>query len=314
MDVGVLGVNHKTADLSMREAIAREVLWLKENIFAPYPMVILSTCNRVEIYFSAPDLAAAHTHLLSFFRQTIGLIFEQSFYAFFSIDCFFHLCLVTAGLDSAILAESEIQKQVKDAYRQASHLPSSLHYIFQKALRVSKENRSKGGGLYRALWQMTSWEGRKILIVGFSQINRGLMHFLLCKGIREMTLCTQQKVCMEGIRVGDRSLLKEWSRYDILVSATQSEDYLIRGGGIRQPVIFDLGVPRNVDPEARATIYNIEEIHNWIAQHGEKMALADHKLAIWSHVVRLYRIYRLKTQRALESAGTGSHREYFPSL
>src|SRR5690554_1094898 len=115
LSVGVLGVNHKTANLPLREAIARAVVNLK-SIFLPLQIVILSTCNRTEIYFSAEDLTEGHSHLLSFLRKAIDVPFEQAFYSFFGMDCFFHLCRVAAGLDSAIFAESEIQRQVRVAY------------------------------------------------------------------------------------------------------------------------------------------------------------------------------------------------------
>src|SRR3989344_6313118 len=97
--VGVLGVNHKTADLNLLEAIALAASGLNGNPFTPYPIVLLSTCNRTEIYFSSNDhdLTVVHSQLLAYFRKTLDGFFEQAFYSFFGIDCFFHLCRVAAG-------------------------------------------------------------------------------------------------------------------------------------------------------------------------------------------------------------------------
>lgn len=314
ISVGVLGINHKTANIALRETIARGVSNLNNNPFFPYATVLLSTCNRTEIYFSADDLAVGHSHLLSYLRTQIGVPFEQALYSFFGIDCFYHLCGVAAGLDSAIFAESDIQRQVRVAYANAKRLPACLHFIFQKALKVSKEIRSKqhqsgAPTLYGALWRLTEWHERKILAVGYSQISRGFISFLMHKGISQITLATRSpdKVDIEGIRVGDRRLLANWQEHDIVVCAGVSDDYLIWGNGHENHVIFDLSVPRNVDPNVGARLYNIEKINEWIAEHQNAQTLANSESFIWQNVIRLTRIYRIKTRRVPEIAGTGSH-------
>src|SRR5271154_332014 len=108
--VGIMGINYKTSDLSFREKFSRvaEKLSGERALFFKHPTVLLSTCNRTEIYFSAEDLAEAHSDLLAFFRPHI---LEQRLYAYFGIDCFAHLSKVAAGLDSAIIAETEILRQ-----------------------------------------------------------------------------------------------------------------------------------------------------------------------------------------------------------
>src|SRR5207244_4328762 len=149
---------------SNREAIARAAQSLsgEKGIFFQHPIVVLSTCNRTEIYFSAENLAEAHSDLLAHFRKQIEEPFEHRLYSYFGIDCFAHLCRVASGLDSAILAETEIQRQVKVAYAAGRVLPSCLHYIFQKALKVSKGMRNQmaisSPTLYTTLWQLADWK------------------------------------------------------------------------------------------------------------------------------------------------------------
>ncbi len=101
--VGVIGINYKTADLSLRETFARisERISGERALFLNHPTVLLSTCNRTEIYFSGEDLAEVHSDLLSFFRPYLNEPFEHLLYAYFGIDCFSHLSRVTSGLDSA---------------------------------------------------------------------------------------------------------------------------------------------------------------------------------------------------------------------
>lgn len=307
VSIGVLGINFKTADLALREAIARgaESLSGEKGIFFPYPTVLLSTCNRTEIYFSAEDLAVAHSDLLAHLRLQMGEPFEHRLYSYFGNDCFFHLCKVAAGLDSAIVAETEIQRQVKVAYANGKNLSSSLHFVFQKALKVSKEIRSRleqGPSLYGMLWQLTEWENRQILLVGYSELNRGLISFLMHRGVKNISLCTRSCVELEGVTVFDRSVLMRWSDFDVVVCATKSDHYLISEKRKTNTVLFDLSVPRNVDPEVGAI--NIEEIGRLIEQ---KKTPEEFDSLIWDHVQRLSAIYAFKTQRVLENVGMGSH-------
>ncbi len=317
VSIGVLGINYKTADLALRESIARGAQSLsgEKALFFPHPTILLSTCNRTEIYFSAPDLAAAHSDLLAHLRLQVAESFEHRLYSYFGVDCFFHICRVAAGLDSAIIAETEIQRQVKVAYANSKKLPSSLHFVFQKALKVSKEIRSDlalkrtAPTLYGTLWRLAEWKERKILLVGFSEINRGLISFLIHKGVKNISLCTQNpmQVWVEGVRVVSRKVLSVWQEYDVIVCASKADDYLIRGEGREGQVIFDLSVPRNVDPNVGALVYNIEEVNMLIEQKEAAHSLEQCEAFIWENVVKLVRIYRIKTQRVPESVEMGSH-------
>ena len=315
VSIGVLGINYKTADLALRESIARGAQGLsgERALFFSYSTILLSTCNRTEIYFSADDLSQVHSDLLARLRMQIAEPFEHRLYSYFGVDCFFHLCKVAAGLDSAILAETEIQRQVKVAYANARRLSSSLHFVFQKALKVSKEIRShlelrRGAPtLYGTLWRLAEWKNRSILLVGYSEINRGLVSFLTHKGVENISLCTRCHVEMEGVRVFNRSILAQWQEYDVIVCASHADEYLIRGDGRNSQVLFDLSVPRNIDPKVGALVYNIEEVNRLIEQKPAEHTLEQSEAFIWENVLKLIHIYRIKTQRVLESVEMGSH-------
>lgn len=312
LSIGVLGINFKTADLSLREQIANGAAALsgQRAIFFHHPVVVLSTCNRTEIYFSGSDLAGVHSDLLAFLRAQIGSSFEQRLYSYFGIDCFIHLTRVAAGLDSAILAETEIQSQVRLAYGAATHLPSCLHYAFQKALKVSKLIRSQWEtaqpSLYTELWQFTEWRQKRILLVGYSKINRGFISFLQHKGISDFFLCTKfpENVRCEGISIVSRSALHNWQQYEIIVCATEAEEYLVTGIGTAHHTLFDLSVPRTIDPEVgnSAKLYNIDQ---FTAQ--EIRPLHRYEKFIREEALKLARIYNLKTQRVPEIVEMGSH-------
>ena len=114
------------------------------------------------------------------------------------------------------------------------------------------------------------------------------------------------QVWVEGVRVVSRNVLAQWQEYDIIVCASKADDYLIRGEGRKSQVtqvIFDLSVPRNVDPKVGALVYNIEEVNRMIEQKEAAHSLEQCEAFIWENVVKLLRIYRIKTQRVLESVG-----------
>ncbi len=285
LQIGVLGINHKTADLAFRESIARAAVGLsgEKSLFFPHPIVLLSTCNRTEIYFGGEDLAAAHVDLLSYLRKQIAQPFEHRLYSYFGLDCFAHLGRVTAGLDSAIIAESEIQRQVKIAYTKSAEfsiLTAPMHYVFQKALKLGKLVRSqfqidrKAPTLFQAIWQLATEQlgdltKRRILLIGHSDLNRGLAFSLVKKGIESFSLVTQNPAAVHLAKCApyDRSELTQWTEYDLIICAAASDRYLITGNSIRKQAVFDLSVPRNVDPSIsseQVRLYNIEELNNWM--------------------------------------------------
>lgn len=318
LQIGVLGINFKTASLDLREKISRraEKLVGEPGIFFRSPMVVLSTCNRTEMYFSGEDLSQIHSDLLEIFRSKIEGSFEHFFYSYFGIDCFTHLCKVTAGLDSAILAETEIQRQVKLAYEQAVKavsLPPNLHYVFQKALKVGKEVRNRvsftfsSPSLTSAIWQLSrrffsDIFSRKVLFVGYSDLNRQLMTSFLQRKMKHLTLCTQNPsdIHFSEVSIVGREILRSWTDFDLVICASKADQYLIRSPGGPKHLVFDLSVPRNVDPLIANTsqLYNIEQIHNLIESHQKEHSahLMQEDLILRSTVRRLAQIYRNKKE------------------
>jgi glutamyl-tRNA reductase len=319
--VGVIGLSYRTADLDLREEFARisEKISGERALFFKHPTVQLCTCNRTEIYFSADDLAESHSDLLAFFRLHMKTPFEHRLYAYFGIDCFCHLSRVASGLEAAVLAETEIQSQVKLAYGRAASalaLPSCIHYIFQKSLRVAKFARNsfyleKGAStLYGTVWHAANehfadLKMRRILLVGYSEINRGFAAFLTHRGVRDFFLATRypSQVHLEGAIVRGRELISTWPSFDLIISAAKSNDYLIRGSGRGHNLIFDLSVPRVADPHIQsATIWNIEQINQRVEQNRRlaKEGLEQGRECIHEYVDRLAKIYRRKNERVLE--------------
>jgi glutamyl-tRNA reductase len=216
------------------------------------------------------------------------------------------------------VAESEIQRQVKVAYEMATklmQLPSCVHYVFQKALKVGKQVRRQfaftGGALTlcRAVWEIANAHldvtKAKVLLIGYSEINRGVAQFLVQRGVSQISLVTRYptKVKLVGCTSLGRSELSRAGEYDLIIAATHSDRYLIQGPLASRPLIFDLSVPRNVDPALgqELPLYNIEMLHHWIEQkkafESDQLSQADQ--ALIEHVTRLSMLYAEKQERTL---------------
>ena len=308
MHIGVLGINHKSSELAFRELLAKVCyrLFAKESKIArDLCCVLLSTCNRTEIYFSAEDLAVAHTQILGYLRAEIKEEFENKLYTYFGSECFAHLASVTAGLDSIILGESEIQHQVKMAYETTAlyyKLSSEMHYLFQKCLKIGKQIRSMGmltlkqHSLPKIMCQIAEWvfsdlKDKEVMFIGNSEINRKVMAQFRVKQMNRMTLCTrgilsvQQELKEQGIRICDWSELPSWKQYDMIVCGTHHSDYLLSGKDLSlstdresdsmnsTKLIFDLSMPRTVDPLLSRypflTLFNVEELGKLIDQKSQ---------------------------------------------
>ncbi len=235
MQIGVLGVNHKLADLKLREYFAK-ICHTHFNIgntqHKNHSTLLLSTCNRTEVYFSSKELASSHSYILNILRENLPYSdesFDQKLYSYFGHDCFTHLARVTAGLDSAIIAETEIQGQVKAAYENAARkalFPSEMHYLFQKSLKIGKTIRSELGlgrgvpNIEHAILNagfhfFDRPEDANILFVGASDINFKILRFLQSKGCQNLTICNRTLV--ESIRseekIRNRCIRLETKKY-----------------------------------------------------------------------------------------------------
>lgn len=320
MRIGVIGINHKLADLKLREQLAKACqkhFGIIRALHDDHHFVLLSTCNRTEVYFSSDDLAVTHSYLLNVLRsEVIDEEFDHKLYSYFGGDCFCHLCRVTSGLDSAILGETEIQGQVKMAYELASEyhaLPKELHFLFQKSLGISKKVRSElqlGRGmpnLEHAILQtgkqmFSCPENTRLLFVGASEINQKILGFLKFKNFQKMTICNRSNELSEdfsktyGVEFLAWEQLKEWHQFDWIIFGTKSPEYLIKKGeiahqSISQMLVMDLCVPRNVDPRIGhhpgITLLNVDQINQLLRTRYNCMnhivAEAEHRIAQAAH-------------------------------
>lgn len=326
MQIGVMGVNHKLADLKLREYFAKICqahFDINNCRHKNHSTLLLSTCNRTEVYFSSKELATSHSYILNILRENLPYsdeTFDQKLYSYFGHDCFTHLARVTAGLDSAIIAETEIQGQVKAAYEQATRnvlLPSEMHYLFQKSLKIGKSIRSELGlgrgvpNIEHAILNAGSHffnhpENANILFVGASDINCKILGFLQSKGCKFLTICNRTLAkALEvqkkyRVNVLDWSQKKMWTAFDWIIFGTKAGEHVITKQDLSQkPVsdllLIDLCVPRNVDPrlgkEGCITLLNIDQLNRMLKFRKKRLN---------SHLSKAEEIVLASTKRHIE--------------
>jgi glutamyl-tRNA reductase len=303
MRVGVVGINHKLANVQLRERLAKacQRRFVPGNcIHSDHTFVLLTTCNRTEVYFTSEDLTATHSYLLQILRFDVEEEFDQKVYSYFGYDCFLHLSRVTAGLDSAIIAETEIQGQVKAAYESALEyipLPGELHYLFQKALRIGKKVRVEvpmGRGmpdLEHAIFNVGAhlFKDREasILFVGASMVNQKILSFLKSKNLQNITLCNRTleraKTVAEihDLKVLEWSQMQNWHQYDWVIVGTKASDCILTRAHLplsckRHKLLIDLCVPRNIEPklarDPHISLLNIDQINRILRVRKQQMS------------------------------------------
>lgn len=352
MHVGVIGINHKLADLKLREQLAKAChKWfhpLQASCEELRSCILLSTCNRTEIYFSASNLAEMHSYLLNMLRVDSDEAFEHKLYSYFGVDCFNHLARVTAGLDSAIIGETEIQGQVKTAYEQVSHIykiPSSLHIIFQKSLSIGKKIRNQFSlgntlpSIEQAIFQtgmhfFSDLNQVKILFIGASEINCKILNYFWLKKINDITICNRTDDAArliaenKNLQILNWSSFDQWHAFDWLIFGTKCPHYLLTEKNLpldfSNKLIIDLSVPRNVDPklckDPRMTLWNIDQINRLLQIKNRNLNKilkeAEKKVALMAQELNSRYLLKdqIRIQHFQDSVETELHPGYYPYL
>ena len=303
MEILVLGLNHKTAPIEIREKLAvpahrtPEFLeaFKKRHVFEE--RLVLSTCNRTEIYGvaheAAEDIRRAKALLGEYSNLDVAL-FEDKIYVLKQPDSVRHLFSVASGLDSMVLGETEITGQVKDAYRLAQQFGQTgkvLNALFQRSLRVAKNLRSSteiGAGHVSVasvavdLAQKIFGDLRKIrvFVLGTGEMAAQVTKALVSRGAFPMIVSSRHhdraRLLAESLG-GDALRYETYEKHieeaDILIASTHAGRFLVRAAQVktwmrrrREKPLFlvDIALPRNIDPQIEKLdnvyLYNIDDL------------------------------------------------------
>lgn len=280
-----LGLNCHTAPVGVRERFSVPKRRLAETLHALHALpavaecVVLSTCNRTEIYCGTSQPQQTMQELFAHFSVEPAL--RSHFYCYEQERALTHLARVASGLDSAVLGETEIFGQLKDAYdaAHAEHTTArGLNRIFQRVFSIGKKvrhnTRITGGptsvgaaGVQMAQEFLGSLEGRNILIVGAGEAARTTAQSLRSRGAESIFVANRsyENAVKLATEVGGKVIrFTEWVPYleniDIVIVSTASPVYVVSPPVLervqqvrRRPLcLIDLSVPRNADPACAA--------------------------------------------------------------
>jgi glutamyl-tRNA reductase len=305
----LLGTSHKTAPLALRERVAlpegRADRFLRE--LAEHPeireAVVLSTCNRTELYVVVSDPVEAETTVLGMLARQAGLRPTElldGIYSERNCEAARHLYRVTSGLESMIVGEAEVQGQVKRAYEAALAARTTgplTNKLFRAALATGKRVRTEttigAGGASIASVAVEAARGalgelasRHVLIIGAGETAELTARALSEQGVRTIFVANRRREraialaqLFGGSTIAFDALPRELERADIVVASTASPHAIVgaeelelvtRARGGRPLLLLDLAVPRDIDPDCGSlpgvTLVDIDGLQAQVAR------------------------------------------------
>lgn len=281
----LLGVNHKTTPVEIREKIAlsagyEEPLAAMKNIQGLREYYLLSTCNRVEFLLVTEAESNVEEAIIDFlFGDRVDRDdCRQYLYMFYDNEAVHHLFMVAASLDSMVIGEAQILGQLKEAYRYAAHfgctgplLNKLLHKSFSVAKRVRTETAigSSAVSISYAAVQLAkkifgNLEDKNVLLVGAGEMAELAAEHLVGNGVGSVTVANRTLAravglaqCFKGKAVAMEELVPQLEHVDIIISSTGATDIILHKDEVKsvmrarmnRPLFFiDIAVPRDLDP------------------------------------------------------------------
>ena len=303
MSLVLIGLSHHTSPVAVRERFAfadeRVPAALKSlcDSGVATEAVILSTCNRVEIYAATPlEPAQAFAALREFLHSCHSTPepLTEELYSLGEPQSIYHLFKVASGLDSMVLGETEILGQLKKAYDvalQGGHTGPRLNKAFQRAFNVAKHIRTEtniqrgsvsvGSVAVELAEKIFSHLGeREVLVIGAGDTSEKTARALLSRGARSLVVTNRShdKAAALAAELGGRAIpFDDWAgefpRVDIVISSTSAPHYILDRARLeplmhlrrnRPLLLIDLAVPRDIEPEVNfleeVFLYNIDDL------------------------------------------------------
>ena len=317
MQLLTLGLNHRTAPVDVRERVSfsREELRSGLMNLGEYDglsgLVILSTCNRTELYASVDESAAGAQALRQFLNDLAqgGDDLDEYLYTYTDDEAIRHLFRVSSSLDSLVLGEGQILSQVKEAYaiaREAGATSTVLNLLFHRAIATGKRVRTETRIAYRsvsvsyaavelAAASLGGLGGCSGLIFGAGKMAELTAEHLRSHGIETIYVANRhiERAQRLAERIGGEAIpfdraMDYMTCVDVVVTSTGAPHYVIKSWEARRVMarrqglklfLIDIAVPRDVDPEVAGIkgieLYNIDALEAVVDEHlSERQAEA----------------------------------------
>jgi glutamyl-tRNA reductase len=312
----LLGVSHHTAPVELREQVAFTSSTLPDALAQlarrteAGETVILSTCNRAEIYTTCADLAAARSAVSEFladFHAVPRSRLDTHLYARPDEEAVRHLFRVAAGLDSLVIGEPQILGQVKDAYAAAAeqHVTgTTLNKLFHCSFAVGKRVRTETGlgeGAVSVSFAAVSLarkifgnlEGRHVALLGAGEMSKLTAQHLKAQAVASIVVASRTAAHAEALAAGIGAQPAPWedldallTRADIVITATGSTRPVLTRARVEQAMhprrtrplfVIDIAVPRDVDPAVgdleQVFLYNIDDLQTIISENVARRSM-----------------------------------------
>ena len=298
MTISVIGLNHKSANLDIREKFSftadsaslllRRIKKVKDIL----EVIVVSTCNRTEIYCESAHGADDIKNWLLFDKEYRS--FAKHLYIHEEEAAIKHLFQVVAGLDSMVIGESEVLGQVKTAYKIAlenKSIDGKLKRLFEYSFSVAKNVRTNtdiGGNAISFMYTsillikkiFSTVEEKKCLLIGAGEMTELALKYLKSNNVNEITICNRKEEKGKKLAIENdcrysnlNNLSNIIHEYDVIITSTSSSLPLIGKGNIENAltrrsnnsiVIIDLGVPRDVESQIKnldnVYLYTIDDL------------------------------------------------------
>lgn len=311
MKIVVLGLNHKTASVEVREKLAFDAeaasmaLCELKKRFPQAEFVLLSTCNRVELYCAGKQCQGADPDRLAEFLSEFQNLelegFRQFLYAYENEDAVRHLLTVASSLDSLVVGEAQIIGQVKESYKLACAAKTTgkvLNRLFHCAFATSKQVYTTtsisngrvsvaGVAVELAKQLFADISSARVVVIGAGDMGQLLVQHLLQVGARDITVVNRSydhglKLAEEfGIRAQKWEQLEEQLiEANIAIASASVQDYLFRKESFKNVMarrkdgtllIIDIAVPRNFEPSVNefedVYLYSVDDLAAVVEQN-----------------------------------------------
>ncbi len=328
MAIVVVGLNHTTAPIVVRERLAFSATTLDTALTtfrapALTELVILSTCNRVELYMQTQDVQASIDSCVAYLTCCHALAaetFVPHLYQHHDMDAVRHLFRVAASLDSLVLGEPQILGQVKAAYgaaQTAGRTGPIFSQLFERAFSVAKAVRNETGisdhavsvsyaAVELAKKIFESLQQRTVMILGAGDTAELAARHLINQGVTSVFIANRTQERAERLAQALQAKAIPWETFpehlaytDIVLSSTSAPQAVVDVPMVQEvmrarrgrPMFFiDIAVPRDVDPAVNALedvfLYDIDDLHNVVQenrQERQREALAAEEV-VWREV------------------------------
>lgn len=345
MNIAVVGLSHKTAPVEIREKLSIQEARLESAIahLCGYPhveeVVIVSTCNRLEIYAAIGETEQGVREITQFLSEIGQIPLHQLRRYLFTLlhqDAVRHLMRVSAGLESLVLGEGQILAQVKNAHKLAQQyqgVGQLLDRLFKQAMTAGKRVRTEtnigtgavsisSAAVELAQMKVQDLSACRIAIIGAGKMSRLLVQHLIAKGATSIAIVNRSQRRAEELASQFPEVQLKIYPLSEMMGAIAASDIAFTSTSATEPILdrakletslppnqslmlFDISVPRNVDADVNEMenihAYNVDDLKAVVtANHESRRQMAQEAEALLEEEIEAFELW----WRSLETVPT----------